>query len=294
MAKIGWVGVGAMGGRMAERLLQAGHELRVYNRKPARLQPLLQAGARAASSPREAATGADWVCAMVTDDAASRSVWLDGEHGLLSGLKHGALATEFSTLTPGWVRELSGRVKEVGAHWLDAPVVGSRGQAEAGTLVHLVGGESHALDRAMPWLEPLSGAVHHVGPAGAGASFKLAVNALFAAQLAALGEALGTLAADDIAPERSADILAQLAITSPAAKGAAQAMVAGVHAPMFPVDLVEKDLRYAIEQARHAGVESTMLGAAHAAFGRAQKQGLGAQNITAVARMSLERTPSNG
>ena len=140
-----------------------------------------------------AAAGADVVFTMVTDDAAARQVWLDEAAGALHGLKPGAIAIESSTVTPAFVRELAARVAAREARFLDAPVAGSRPQAEAGQLVFMVGGEAGTIAAARPLLEVLGARVIPVGTAGQGAVLKLAVNTLFAAQLASLAELLGFL-----------------------------------------------------------------------------------------------------
>ena len=186
MVRIAVLGLGAMGRRMARRLVAAHHEVVVWSRSgtPEELRAL--ATVRTASSPRAAASEADVVVSMVTDDDASHAVWADRETGALAGLRHDALVIESSTLTPAWVASLGAQVKAAGGRFLDAPVVGSRPQAEAGSLVHLVGGTEEDLARARPVLASWSSAVHHLGPSPSGTVAKLAVNALFGIQVAAL------------------------------------------------------------------------------------------------------------
>jgi 3-hydroxyisobutyrate dehydrogenase len=191
--RIAVLGLGAMGSRMAARLLGAGHQVSVYNRSAGPAHDLVAAGAVAGKTPRAAAEGAEIVIAMVRDNEASRAIWCDEQDGALRGFGAGAIAIESSTLTPGWVRELGAEVQQAGARFLDAPVVGSRPQADAGQLIHLVGGDADIFDRAKGVLSALGGAAHHVGPVGAGARLKLAVNALFGVQVAALAELLALL-----------------------------------------------------------------------------------------------------
>src|SRR5688500_11742318 len=145
MRRIGFLGLGTMGTGMVGRLLDAGHGVVVWNRTAGRTEPLRQKGATIASSPREAAAGADVVIGMVADDRASRAVW-DGEHGAVRGLTAGSVAIECSTLSPGWVEELAALVQARGAAFLDAPVTGSKPQAANGELLFLVGGDAAALD----------------------------------------------------------------------------------------------------------------------------------------------------
>jgi 3-hydroxyisobutyrate dehydrogenase len=280
--RIAVLGLGAMGSRMALRLLRAGHEVRVYNRSTGPLHDLVDAGAIAGKTPRRAAEGAEIIIAMVRDDEASRAVWCDREDGVLKGLDAGAIAIESSTLTPGWVKELAARIHTIGAAFLDAPVVGSRPQADAGQLVHLVGGDAASFDRAMGVLSTLGVAARHVGPVGAGATLKLAVNALFGIQVAALAELLALLKNSDCDPAASIDALASLPVTSPAAKAALALIQAKSDAPLFPIGLVEKDFAYALCR---QGIALPMTKAAHQCFARAKAEGLAALNITAIARL---------
>ena len=284
MISVSILGLGAMGTRMAHRLLSTGHPVTVYNRSSERAAPLVEAGAALAQSPRDAAAASDVVVAMVTDDAASRAIWT-GKDGALAGLQSGAVAVESSTLTPGWITELAGLAAERGASFLDAPVAGSRPQAEAGALVYLVGGEASALDRVRPVLDATGGAVHHVGPTGQGAVLKLAVNALFAVQVAAAAELLAFARASGVDEARAAEVLGAVPVTSPAAKGAMGAIVGRQFAPLFPVDLVEKDLRYAVDSAETLGAELPTTAAVRGVFERASTSGYGGDNITGVAQL---------
>ena len=280
------LGLGAMGARMAARLLDAGHTVTVWNRTPERAAPLVAAGARLGASPCDAASGADIVVSMVTDDDASRAVWT-GPEGALAGLATGAVAVESSTLSPSWTTDLAASVRDAGATFLDAPVAGSRPQADAGALIYLVGGDAEAVERVRPVFEVLGGAVHHVGPVGQGAAIKLAVNALYAVQVAAVAEQLAMLRAAGVDEARAAEVLGATPVASPAAVGAMGAIVARRFDPLFPIDLVEKDLRYAVAAARAGGAEAPVTEAARAVFGRAQEAGLGGDNITGVAQLGL-------
>jgi len=267
---------------MTLRLLRAGHGVSIYNRSVGPLHDLVAAGAVAGRTPRAATEGAEIVIAMVRDNEASRAVWCDEQDGALRGLGAGAVAIESSTLTPTWVKELAAKVQQTGANFLDAPVVGSRPQADAGQLIHLVGGDADIFDRAKDVLAALGGAAHHVGPVGAGATFKLAVNALFGIQVAALAELLALLKNSDCDPAAVTEALASLPVTSLAAKGALALMRAKSDAPLFPIDLVEKDFAYALDQ---PGADLPMTKAGHECFAKAKAKGLAALNITAIAQL---------
>lgn len=279
------LGLGAMGRRMARRLLDVGVPLAVWNRTPDAADALVADGARRATSPRDAAQGAAAVLSVVTDDAASRAVWT-GPDGALAGLAADAVAVESSTLTPAWVAGWAGLV---GA---PAPPRSTRPSSGRGRRPRRGGSRSSsaatrprwaASGRVRPLLDAMGGAVHACGPTGSGAALKLAVNALFAAQVAQAAEALAFARA--LGVEGAADVLAALPVTSPASAGAIAAIGAGAFDPLFPVDLLAKDLRYATETAARAGVDAPLASAARAVFERARDAGLGGLNVTGVARL---------
>lgn len=285
MMKIAVLGLGAMGRRMAQRLLEARYHVVVWNRSAPPAEELRARGATLARLPREAAEQAEVVISMLTDDEASRSVWADPTTGALGGLRAGSVALECSTVTPAWATELAALVHGRGAAFLDAPVVGSRPQAEAGQLIYLVGGEQETLARVKELLGAMGGAIHHLGPVGAGARMKLAVNALFGIQVAALGELLGSLRRSGVEVARACEVLGSLPVCSPALKGAGALMLARRFEPLFPIHLVEKDFRYALRAAEEVGAALPLVSQAHEVFSRARQQGHGQENITAVARL---------
>ena len=287
--QIAFLGLGAMGARMAARLLDAGHALTVWNRSDGPVGAFRDRAAVAAT-PREAAAGADLVIAMVTDDGASRAVWT-GPNGALAGLAEGAVAAEMSTLTPGWVREWAGLVAEAGGRPLDAPVSGSRPQAEGATLVVLVGGEGDALEAARPAFEAIGKSVQHVGGAGTGALVKLAVNALMGVGVAAAAELLAALRRSGIDETTAAEVIGATPAAAPVVATAMRLMADRAHDPLFPVELLDKDLRYALHVAAEAGSPAPRVAAARAQFEAAREAGLGGKNMTAVATLYDDRRP---
>ena len=198
MSKIGYLGGGRMAQAMISRLLPAGHQVTVYNRTLDRVRNLEKAGARLASTPREAATGADIVIASVTDEAASRAVWL-GEDGALSAdLPAGTLVVEHSTLPHEWVLELAGIAKSCGLRYVDCPVAGRPDAAAKGQLAIFAGAEKADLDAIEPLIKPLSKEIFLFGPPGTGTAFKLIYNLLGVVQIAGLAEALSAAEAAGI------------------------------------------------------------------------------------------------
>jgi 3-hydroxyisobutyrate dehydrogenase len=267
---ISFLGQGAMGARMADRLEASGFNVTRWNRSGA------------TQSPREAVADADVVIAMVRDDAASRAIWLDPDTGALFGMKTGALAIESSTLTLDYVRELAAAMMSANRRFIDAPVLGSRPQAEAGQLIHLIGGAPDTVETAMPVFSAMSASQLYAGPVSSGAALKLIANTLFGVQVAAMAELIGRMPDLGLDPAAATELLAQTPLLSMGAKGAAGLMLAGKHDPMFPVDLVAKDFSYAI-----GDVPSSMPVAAASlgVFQRASKAGLSGQNLTAIATL---------
>ncbi|MEZ4428225.1 MAG: NAD(P)-dependent oxidoreductase [Nannocystaceae bacterium] len=276
MSKIAFLGLGAMGVRMARRLLD-GHELTVWSRTRARADALISAGARWADTPRAAAEGADVVISMVTDDEAAADVWLHPRRGAILSLGSGSVALECSTTTPRWIARLAAAATARGARLLDAPVAGSTPQAEAGQLAFLVGGDAATLEPLRALLARMGATILHAGAQTHGAILKLVVNSLFAGQVALMAELLRAVEAQGLAPARVVELLARLPVTAPAAVGAAQLMVAGDHASRFPTRLVIKDLRYAGELA-----PLPVVAAVRRRFEAAAARGRGDDNLTAL------------
>ena len=282
--KIAFMGLGAMGARMARRLLDAGHEVRVWNRTASRAMDLAALGAMVAETPREAVAECEVAISMVRDDRASNDVWLHPEHGALASLGPSAVAVESSTLSRTWVLELARVCAQRDRSFLDAPVVGSRPHAESGALTYLVGGDSQTFERVADVLNVMGGAIHHVGGTGAGCTAKLVVNALFGTQVAALAE-LGAMADKAGLPfDRLMEVLGALPVTSAAAKGVGGLIAARRFDPMFPIDLVEKDFSYVEAAAEALGTRCPTSSAVRSVYADAARRGFGDQNIAAVIR----------
>ena len=283
MQRVALLGLGTMGAGMAANWLAKGFGLTVWNRTRARTQALADKGARVATTPREAAEGADCVFAMVADDAASRAVWL-GDDGALAGAKTGAVVVESSTLTPDWVRELAGHARAKGCAFLDAPVGGSRQAAASGELRFFVGGDAATLDKARPALIAIGSKIDLLGPAGAGATWKLINNQLIAAQVAALGEALDVARKAGFRPVQISSLILNGAALSPIVKMKLPSMLNGDYdEPDFALSLMLKDARYAAALAQSLGASADLVSSAVKAFARAEAKGLGAKDIAAVA-----------
>lgn len=288
MSQIAVLGTGAMGSRIVQNLLNAKHQVVVYNRSADKVEPLLDQGAVYAATPREAAQQADFVISMVTNNEVSRVVWLDSETGAVLGLGKDSIVIESSTLTVEWTKELAAAIEKQGAAFLDAPVVGSRPQAEASKLIYLVGGKAETMSQARSVLSSTGGAaIHHLGATGQGMAMKLAVNALFGIQVVALAEVLEMLTKQGIDLPTAIACLDELPVTSPAAKAAGSLMLNGTHAPLFPIALVEKDFRYATQAAQSVAATMPLAIAAHNVYQEAIAKGYGDNNITGIAQLFI-------
>jgi 3-hydroxyisobutyrate dehydrogenase len=261
--KIAILGLGLMGGGMARRLLDAGYPLAVYNRTRSKAEPLIQYGALVAATPAEAVSGADVIFTMVSDDDASREIWL-GETGALSGVKSGAIMVESSTVTPSYILELDKAVRDKGLTLIDAPVTGSKPQAAAGQLLFLAGGPKEALTTITPLLRAMGRDVVHLGPTGSGARMKLINNFLSGVQAASLGEALGLIERSGLDVDQALNVLTEGAPGSPMIKTITVRMVSRSYEPNFAAKLMAKDLRYAVKFAREMSQDlPTAAGALH-------------------------------
>lgn len=282
MTHVAFLGLGVMGSGMAARLLGAGFAVTAWNRSPERAEPLRQAGASIAGSPREAAAQADVIVGMVADDSASRSIWT-GDQGALAGVRPGALVIECSTLSPEWVVELAGLAAARGCVFLDAPVTGSKPQAASGEVMFLVGGEADAVERARPVLRPMSRDLVHLGPAGSGARMKLVNNFVGAVQTVALAEALAFIESCGLDPDAAMAVLMNGAPGSPLVKTVGARMMAHDYSVNFMMRLMRKDVGYAIAEARRCGVPLRTAATAAELFDAAIADGRGEADFAAVA-----------
>jgi len=280
--RVAILGLGTMGAGMAANVLRAGFPLTVYNRRPEKAAALAEAGARVAASPREAAHGAALIFSMVADDSASRAMWL-GDQGALSGADRGALLIESSTLTVGWVRELAQAAEAAGMEFIDAPVTGSRDQAQSGQLLFLVGGSASALERARPALSVMGRAIVHAGPTGSGALLKLINNFMSGAQAAILAETLAFVERSGLDRSTVLDVLLNGAPGSPLVKTLTPRMTERAYTPPnFGLRLMKKDLTYAREEAAKLGVTLDTATCVLALFERAIAAGHGDKDFSAI------------
>ncbi len=269
MTRITVLGLGAMGSRLAVNYRQAGHDVTVWNRTHDAATRLAGDHDMAvAGTPRIAASDADVIVTMVSDNNAANSVWLDDEHGALRGARPGSIAIESSTLTPDTVRRLGTAAASAGVRFVEAPVVGSRPQAETGALFYLLGGKPADLDDAQAIIDVNAAHIVRVGPIGNAATLKLAINGLFAAQVAAYAEIVGFIERSDLDRTEAFATLRALPITSPGLQRILGLIEQRGYEPNFPVHLVAKDLDYLLETADAFDSETPVMATVKAVFCR--------------------------
>lgn len=279
------LGLGIMGAGMARRLLAANFPLAVYNRNREKSVPFGTDGAFVASSPRDAASRAQIVLSMVSDDSASRNVWL-GENGALTSAAANSLLIESSTLSVGWIQELAAKAAERQCQFLDAPVTGTKPHAESGQLLFLVGGSADALDAARSVFSVLGRDVVHLGPTGSGALMKLVNNFLCGVQAASFGEAMSLVDAGGLDRTKAISILNGGAPGSGILKRIADRMAANDFSPTFALRWMAKDVTYALADASARGVSLQTASAALSVLQQAIAQGHGDEDFAAVTKLS--------
>jgi 3-hydroxyisobutyrate dehydrogenase len=277
--KIGVAGLGAMGGNIAARLVEVGHDVTVWNRNAEKIKPLLAAGAHVAASPTALADAVDVVITILTDAAAIDAVY-GGPRGLLFGDVKDKLFIEMSTVAPKVELALAPQVRAKGAAFVECPVGGSTGPARQGKLLGLMGGEPADAERARPILEQLCRKVEHCGPVGAGSAMKLAINLPLMVAWQAYGEAFALARQVGMAPQRLMDLFVESSGANNGLKTRAGMIVAMLDGrdpgpTTFTIDNARKDLRTMIEVGTEIGADMFAAKAALAGFEDAAAHGEG-------------------
>jgi 3-hydroxyisobutyrate dehydrogenase-like beta-hydroxyacid dehydrogenase len=261
-----------MGSAMAKRLLDARYSLTVYDRTPARSQPLEQQGASVAKTPQDLAARSDVVMACVTDDAAQQQVMLSPE-GALAGLLDGTSIIDLSTVSPSASRHLSQAARERGAPMLDAAVSGSVPQVEQGSLVIFVGGEQETYERCRPLLNVLGKSLFYMGPSGRGTTMKLVVNTLLGLGMQALGEAIALGEKAGLEKALLLDVLGQTAVLTPGQKAKLANVEDERYPTQFALSLIHKDFRLILDEAYATSVSMPTTAVAQQLYAAALAKG---------------------
>src|SRR6185295_9538241 len=281
MSIVAFIGLGAMGSRMALNLHAAGHALRVYNRSREKAKQFADKGIAVCDSPAAAVQGAEFVCSIVSDDGATREVML-GSSGIVGAAAPGTIILDSSTNTPAMAREVAKAAAAKGIFYLDAPVSGSILQAQAKELVILVGGDKAAFDKAQPVLGAMGRMVRRIGGTGAGATLKLINNMLSASLTAALAE--GALAAEAANLDRDAvlEVLGEGATGSRLLKTKLPKMFKRDFSTQFQLELMDKDLRYFLALAQELDQPAPVASLVRSQYQAARRARLGGLDHCAV------------
>jgi 3-hydroxyisobutyrate dehydrogenase len=281
MSIVAFVGLGAMGSRMALNLHAAGHKVRGFNRDRAKAKPLAEKGLEIADSIAAAVRGAEFVVSMVSDDAATREVMLAGA-GVLSAAAAGTVILDSSTNTPAMAREVAKAAAAKRCNYLDAPVSGSILQAQGKELVFMVGGDKGAFERAQPLFQAMGRMARHMGDSGAGATIKLVNNMLTAAATVALAEAAQVTEAAGLDPAAALEILGEGAAGSRLLKAKLPKMLKRDFSPQFALELMDKDLRYFLALAQELDRPAPVASFARSQYQAARRAALGKLDSCAV------------
>jgi len=284
--QIGIAGIGKMGAAIAQRLIEVGHTVTVWNRSADKLKPLAAAGAALAATPTELADKSEVVITILTDAAAIDAVY-GGASGLLAGDVHGKLFIEMSTVRPQTELALAAKVRAKDAAIVECPVGGSTSPARQGKLIGLMGAEPADAARARPILEQLCRRLEHCGPIGAGAVMKLTINMPLMIYWQALGEALALCRPLGLDPARIMDLLADTSggpnVLKVRGAGVAQMLKGGDAGPVtFDVDSAVKDLRTMVAEGKAHGVELPLTETTLGCYEETKRNVSGAAEVSSV------------
>lgn len=281
MANLGFVGLGAMGGRVVKRLLEAGHTVTGYNRTREKAQWLLDAGMRWGETPRAVAEAVDVVFTMVTDTKALYSV-IEGEQGILAGLGPGKVYVDMSTCSPAASRQLAERVAATGAHMLDVPVSGSVITLEQGNLSLMVGGDKEIFEQIKPILLAIGPKINYMGANGQAVLMKVAINLNLQVQIMGFYEGLVLAEKGGIPRETAMEAMLNSVIASPSLKYRTPFVFQMPDEAWFNVNMMQKDMLLALEMGRELDVPLAMVATSNEYLTAARAQGLEKQDFAVV------------
>jgi len=259
--RLGYIGLGGMGSRIAARLLAAGYEVSTFDQNPAKRDALKAKGARASESVLELTRSVDVVLSCLTDDQAVGDVYF-GAGGVLENAKPETVVIEMSTILPETSRELASKASQVGVQAMDVAISGSTPAAEQGTLTLLAGGNPDVFEASQPIFQAIAAKYFHMGPSGAGTTMKMVVNAILGIGMQAIAEASALGEKSGLSREILLQVLAQTAVIAPAHVGKLSRAARGDFSPQFPLPLMNKDFRLILGLAGEVGAKMPATSAA--------------------------------
>jgi 3-hydroxyisobutyrate dehydrogenase-like beta-hydroxyacid dehydrogenase len=284
--RVGWLGLGSMGGLVVERLLEAGREVTGWNRTARKAEPLVAKGMRRARTAREVAERSDVLFSMLTDAAAVEAV-AHGPDGLIAGLSEGAVYADMSTISPAASRALAEEVREAGATMLDTPVSGSPTTLRQGKLAIMVGGPEEALERIRPVLLDIGPTVTHVGANGTAVQTKIAINLALVVQVIAFCEGVALAEQGGVEREVVVDAMLKSVVASPVLGYRGPFILEGrmPAEPLADVTLQQKDMLLALEEGRRMGSPLPLTAAANEMLNAARGMALDRNDFIVVHRV---------
>lgn len=280
---IGFIGLGLMGKPMARNLLKAGFPVVLWNRTSSRAEELIREGAKLGANPRETAAQADVLISIVSDPPALEQV-LWGTDGALGALKRGSTYIDSSTISPELARRVAAACAERGVDFLDAPVTGGTWGAEEGKLVFMIGGKKDVLDRAQPVLAAMGQRFFLLGSNGAGQTVKLAMNLILALEVDALAEAMALVTRAGVPGEKLVEVMQSSMARAAVLDVKAPLILKNEYPPSFPLRLMHKDMRLALELARQEGLNLPAAAASYATYSAVKEAAKDDPDYAAVAR----------
>ena len=287
--KIGFIGLGIMGSRMAANLQKKGHELVVYNRTRQKADPLITNGAIWASTPADLAKQVTIVFTMLAKPDAVAETALLGKNGFLNHLASNSLWIDCSTVSPSFSRLMADEAKQRRIRFIDAPVGGSKGPAEQGQLLFFVGGEKTDVEEAKPLLEAMGKTVYHVGGHGMGTSLKMVNNLILAQAMVAFSEALVLGESLGISKQALFNTLLGSPVVAPFLAFKRQKIEEGKFDAEFPLQWMHKDMQLAAETAYEIGVAMPAANVTKEIYALAMRNGLGEQDFSVVYKLLREK-----
>ncbi|WP_028980153.1 NAD(P)-dependent oxidoreductase [Sporocytophaga myxococcoides] len=279
--KITFIGLGIMGSRMAANLIKGGNELLVWNRSQGKAEALKQSGAKLASSVVAAVKDADILITMLSSPEVIEEIAL-GKEGIIMNAKKNSLWINTSTVNPSFVEEMAAKAKEAGLRYLDAPVSGSKGVAEKGELIFLVGGDNKDLEDARPLLSIMGKSINHLGKVGDGTKMKMVINLVLAQSMIAFSEAVNLGVTSGLDESSIVNILSESPVVSPFLKLKKSKLESKNFSPEFSLKWAHKDLHLILQTAYESNISLPLTAIAKEVYGMAKQDGKGDEDISAI------------
>ena len=282
--KIGFIGLGIMGSRMARNLIKAGFNISVYNRDKTKTESFFNDAVKVSDSVSSLVKESDIIITMVSTPDAIKSI---ANEGLVDSLDKDKLWIDCTTVDPDTTMELANLTEPSGAAFMDAPVAGYLKTAENGEIVFLVGGSEDNFKKSLPLLDVMGKKSIHAGPIGKGSAMKLVVNMMLGAGMAAFSEALRFGKSMGFDSETIFSTMTPLPVTPPMIGMKEGRVLSGDYSPEFPLQWMSKDLMLALKMASKSGVELPILKSVDSVFKSAKDDGLGEEDFSAILKKSI-------